>query len=287
MKFKSRLSGEVKQFGVGFLSAEERTLWKFRKRLRDFERVVVALGLSLSILTVTQSDASVDSGFRWVTDVMRKMRQSFKRCGFPLFYIAVLEVQPKRFYSSGVLAAHWHIVIAYSVVGSLPHTKMAESGRFEKVRDGSVITWGWFDKNVKQKIGVYFCCDVWGRVGVESYLEKYLLKPCLLKEYREKVGRRVRVFASSVIPVEFQMSWFQKIEYASLVEGQPELGNLRWRREGSSIVGRAVEVVTSIDCYEEPREKIRYPVVCKIAGEWLLPPESDWAAPSSEGNSTA
>ena len=280
MILKSRLNGEVKEFGVGLMTPEERTLWNFRKRIKDFDRLQLALGLSCSFLTITQSDVSVDTGYRWISEVMVNLRKLFVHRGLFLFYVAALEIQPKRYVKYGVLAPHWHIAIAHSLDDALPHAERVEVNgrlRVRKVRDGSVVNWDWLRENVKQKFGLYFCCDCWSR-DVEDYLGKYLAKSELLKEFKEKLGRRVRVFASSRFPVEHQMTWFQKKDFGDLMLEHPDLEDLYWHREGASIVGRGKEVVPYVGWDGEQREKIRYPRVRVIRGEWVLPSSDGFSA---------
>ena len=277
MLLKNRLNGEFKTFGSGYQSPEDRTLWLFRKRIKDFDRLQGSLALSCSFLTITQSDLSLDTGYHWVTDVLHNARRVCNRRGVLLFYVAALEIQPKRYVKYGVLAPHWHIAIAHSLADAFPHADRVEVNgrlRVRKVRDGSVITWDWLKENVKQKFGLYFCCDCWSR-NVEDYLGKYLAKSELLKEFKEKLGRRVRVFASSRFPVEHQMTWFQKKDYGDLMIEHPDLEDLYWHREGASIVGRGKEVVSYVGWDGEQREKVRFPRVRVIRGEWVLPSSDD------------
>lgn len=252
----------------GVMTSEEQTAWLFRKRIRDFDRLVHGLGLSVSFLTVTQSDVSVDSGFHWITGLMHAMRENFRRRGLSFFYVAALEIQEKRYRRYGVLAAHWHIVIGHSLAGALPHGRRLENGYVGKVRDGSVITWDWLFKNVKQRFGIYFCCDSWSR-SVEDYLGKYLAKDELLREFKAKLGRRVRVFASSRFPVEFQMNGLQALEFKELLDDHPDLVDLFWRREKSCIVGRGKEVLDAWACDGSCLPVVRYPRVRVIRGDWI------------------
>jgi hypothetical protein len=263
----NRWTKEVLDLGSE-MSSEERTVWLFRKRIKDFDRLVLGLGLSVSFLTVTQSDVSVESGFHWITALMQGMKKNFDRRGLWFFYVAALEIQPKRYRRYGVLASHWHIVIGYSLPGALPHGRRLENGHVEKVREGSVITWDWLFKNVKQKFGMYFCCDSWSR-SVEDYLGKYLAKDELLKEFKARLGRRVRVFASSRFPVEFQMTGLQAIEFEQLVVDHPDLADLFWHRERSSIVGRGKEVCDRWAPDGSAVAVVRYPRVRVIRGEWI------------------
>jgi len=263
----NRWSKEVLEFG-DVMTSEEQTVWLFRKRIKDFDRLVEGLGLSVSFLTVSQSDVSVDSGFRWVTAVMGSMRKQFRRRGLAFFYVAALEIQPKRYRRYGVLAPHWHIVIAHSLADALPHGERLKNGHVKKVRDGSVITWDWLRKNVKQKFGMYFCCDAWSR-SVEDYLAKYLAKDELLKEFKAKLGRRVRVFASSQLPVEFQMDGLQGLEFKELLSDHPDLAELFWHRERSSIVGRGKEILDRWACDGSVSRVVRYPRVRVIRGDWI------------------
>jgi len=250
------------------MSSEEQTVWLFRKRIRDFDRLVSGLGLFVSFLTITQSDVSVDTGYRWVTSVLGSMRKLFRRRGLSFFYVAALEIQPKRYRRYGVLACHWHIVIAHSLANALPHGRRLENGHVEKVRDGSVVSWDWLFKNVKQKFGIYFCCDSWSR-SVEDYLGKYLAKDELLKEFKAKCTRRVRVFASSRFPVEFQMVGLQELEFKELINDYPDLADLFWRRERSCIVGRGKEVLDQWACDGSLSPVVRYPRVRVIRGDWI------------------
>ena len=267
MILKNRWTNEVIELN-DVMTSEEQTVWLFRKRIRDFDRLVPGLGLFVSFLTITQSDVSVDSGYRWVTSVLGSMRKQFRRRGLSFFYVAALEIQPKRYRRYGVLASHWHIVIAHSLAGALPHGRRLENGHVEKVRDGSVVTWDWLFRNVKQKFGIYFCCDSWSR-SVEDYLGKYLAKDELLKEFKAKLGRRVRVFASSRFPVEFQMNGLQELEFKELLDDHPDLAALFWRREKSCIVGRGKEVLDRWACEGSLLPVVRYPRVRVIRGDWI------------------
>jgi len=251
------------------MSSEEQTIWLFRKRIRDFDRLVPGLGLFVSFLTITQSDVSVDSGYRWVTSVLGSMRKQFRRRGLSFFYLAALEIQPKRYRRYGVLAPHWHIVIGHSLVDALPHGERLKNGHVKKVRDGSVITWDWLKRNVKQRFGMFFCCDAWSP-SVEGYLAKYLAKDELLREFKGRLGRRVRVFASSRLPVEFQMTGLQELEFKELLDNYPDLGDLFWRRERSCIVGRGKEVLDQWACEGSPSPVVRYPRVRVIRGDWIV-----------------
>ena len=268
MLLVNRWTKEVLDLGA-MMGPEEQTIWLFRKRIRDFDRLVLGLGLFVSFLTITQSDVSVDSGFHWITGVMDSMRKQFRRRGLLFFYVAALEIQPKRYRRYGVLASHWHVVIAHSLADGLPHGRRLENGRVEKVRDGSVVTWEWLFKNVKQKFGIYFCCDSWSR-SVEDYLGKYLAKDELLREFKAKLNRRVRVFASSRFPVEFQMTGLQALEFKALLDDHPDLAALFWRRERSSVVGRGKEILDQWACDGSLLPVVRYPRVRVIRGDWIV-----------------
>lgn len=281
MLFRNRWNGTLWE-SSSWLSPEGRTLWLFKKRIQDFDRLRDGLELHTSFLTITQSDVSVDSGYRWISGVMDSMRHVFKRRGLLEYYVAALEIQPKRYRKYGVLAPHWHIAIAHSLEDALPHARRdQETGRIRKERNGSVITWDWLHQNIKQKFGMYFCCDCWSR-NVLDYLGKYLAKEELLKDFKERLGRRVRVFASSRFPVEYQMSWIQEMDYRKLVEESPDMADWFWRREGSSIVARGKEIVEGVSFDGWPIEKVRYPRVYKIAGEWVRCEGSSTASPNEE-----
>lgn len=266
MKLINRFTGQEVELS-GIMTPGERSLWRLKKRIRDFDNCVQREHLQVSFLTITQSDKSVGEGYRWITNVMHAMGKQFKRAGHKFYYVAVLEIQPKRYRERGVLAPHWHIAIATSCDKGLPHASRTKEGRIKKERNGSIVTWDWLLQNIKQKFGMYFVCDCYSP-HVYDYLGKYIAKGSELEDFKRKLGKRVRVFSASRMPVEFQMSEGQSGEYASLVEKLPEVGELYWRREDSRIVGRAKEVI------EKPFRdmifrKVRYPRVFTIKADWL------------------
>lgn len=270
MKLKNRFTGQEVEL-PGIMSPGERSLWRLKKRIRDFDQCVMQEDLQVSFLTITQSDKSLGDGYRWITNVMQAMGKQFKRLGFKFYYVAVLEIQPKRYLERGVMAPHWHIAIAVSVSEGLPHGERVEDKngkkRIKKIRNGKVITWAWLLANIKQKFGIYFCCDAYSK-HVYDYLGKYIAKGGELEDFKRKLGKRVRVFSASRMPVEFQMSVGQRWDYVRLVEKLPEAAELYWRREDSRIVGRAKEVI------EKPFKdiifrKVSYPKVHTIKADWL------------------
>ena len=254
----------------------ERSLWRLRKRIRDFDTFARHNDMAISFLTITQSDKSIGEGYRWVTDVMHSMSMQFKRAGIRSAYVAVLEIQPKRYREKGVLAPHWHIAIASSEAHALPHASR-ENGRIKKVRDGSLITWAWLYKNIKQKFGMYFVCDCYSN-HVYDYLGKYIAKGGELEDFKKKLGRPVRVFSGSRIPVQYQMSEGQSLEHGQLLQAFPDYADLYWRREDSRIVARAKSIQESKFLTTIFR-KITYPKVCTIAGDWVVQ-ESEWVNPN-------
>lgn len=271
MKLKNRFSGQELTL-TGILSKGERSLWRLRKRIKDFDNFVQQNDLKVSFLTITQSDKSIGDGYRWITDVMNAMQKQFKRAGAKFAYVAVLEIQPKRYREKGVLAPHWHVAIASSLVGGLPHASR-DQGRIKKIRNGSLITWDWLYKNIKQKFGMYFVCDCWSS-RVYDYLGKYIAKGGDLDDFRRKLGKKIRVFSGSRIPVIYQMSYGQAMEHEKLLQAFPEYQDLYWRREDSRIVARAKSIE------EKPFlnlvfKKITYPKIHTIAGDWLVV-DSEW-----------
>ncbi len=272
MLLKNRRTNELRDFG-NWMTPEQRSIWNYRKRCQDFDRHVSRLGLFYSFLSLTQTDLSLDTGFRWITQVMNEMQKVFRKIGFPFGYLAALEIQPKRYATYGRLASHWHVVPAYSPQFAMPHTvyhpELPSGRRYEKIRDGSVIGFDWLEKHWRQKMGQYFCCDGYSR-NITDYLGKYIGKEdSLLAELKKRLGRRVRTFSSSRIPLEDQLNWFHRSEFDKELSEHPDLENLYWRREGSSIVGRAKEVTSYIDFNGVEREKVRYPRVRVIRGEWV------------------
>lgn len=252
------------------MSSEERTLWLLRKRLKDFDKCVNTEHLFVSFLTITQSDESLAEGYRWISGVMKMMRQKVIREGSKFYYVAVLEIQPKRYKEKGILAPHWHVAIATSSLGNLPHAKHDdENGRIKKIRDGSIVTWDWLHANVKQKFGMYFCCDAYS-VNVLDYLGKYLAKGSELFAFRQIVGKKVRVFSASRFLVEYQETLGQAAERKKLIEDFPEFADLYWRREGSKIVAHGKEDIRINYWADKFLVKIRYPKIHTIRGDWLV-----------------
>ena len=272
MKLINRFNQQEVTFTETFTPGE-RSRWRLKKRIKDFDNFVRHNDMKVSFLTITQSDKSIGEGYRWVSDVMMAMQKQFKRAGMRSAYVAVLEIQPKRYREKGVLAPHWHIAIASSVPEALPHARRGDDGRIKKVRDGSLISWAWLYKNIKQKFGMYFVCDCYSN-HVYDYLGKYIAKGSELEDFKKKLGRPVRVFSGSRIPVQYQMSEGQSLEHGQLLQAFPDYADLYWRREDSRIVARAKSIQESKFLTTIFR-KITYPKVCTIAGDWVVL-ESEW-----------
>lgn len=275
MKLINRFNQQEVTFTETFTPGE-RSRWRLKKRIKDFDNFVRHNDMKVSFLTITQSDKSIGEGYRWVSDVMMAMQKQFKRAGMRSAYVAVLEIQPKRYREKGVLAPHWHIAIASSVPEALPHARRGDDGRIKKVRDGSLISWAWLYKNIKQKFGMYFVCDCYSN-HVYDYLGKYIAKGQELDDFKQKLGRPVRVFSGSRIPVQYQMSEGQSLEHGQLLQAFPDYSDLYWRREDSRIVARAKSIQESKFLTTIFR-KITYPKVCTIPGDWVVQ-ESEWANP--------
>ena len=273
MKLINRFNQQEVTFTETFTPGE-RSRWRLKKRIKDFDNFVRHNDMKVSFLTITQSDKSIGEGYRWVSDVMMAMQKQFKRAGMRSAYVAVLEIQPKRYREKGVLAPHWHIAIASSVPEALPHARRGDDGRIKKVRDGSLISWAWLYKNIKQKFGMYFVCDCYSN-HVYDYLGKYIAKGGELEDFKKKLGRPVRVFSGSRIPVQYQMSEGQSLEHGQLLQAFPDYADLYWRREDSRIVARAKSIQESKFLTTIFR-KITYPKVCTIAGDWVVL-ESEWS----------
>ena len=273
MKLINRFNQQEVTFTETFTPGE-RSRWRLKKRIKDFDNFVRHNDMKVSFLTITQSDKSIGEGYRWVSDVMMAMQKQFKRAGMRSAYVAVLEIQPKRYREKGVLAPHWHIAIASSVPEALPHARRGDDGRIKKVRDGSLISWAWLYKNIKQKFGMYFVCDCYSN-HVYDYLGKYIAKGSELEDFKKKLGRPVRVFSGSRIPVQYQMSEGQSLEHGQLLQAFPDYADLYWRREDSRIVARAKSIQESKFLTTIFR-KITYPKVCTIAGDWVVL-ESEWS----------
>ncbi len=252
---------------AGDMSPGERTVWLLRKSVKAFDRYVDAHRLSVSFWTITQSDRKLVDSCTWITGLLDVMRKVFKRAGSDFQYLAVLEIQEKRYKKFGVLAPHWHVVVAYSAPGMMPSARRLQNGRIQKVHDGSVITWSWLFKNVKQKFGMYFICDAYS-TRVYGYLSKYIAKGSDLDEFRAALGKRIKVFSHSRIPVEFQMSDGQAGEYHALVDDEPGFLELFRRREGSAIVFRTKEIVEHGWDSGFVYRCVKYPLVHSIKSDW-------------------
>jgi hypothetical protein len=266
MKIVSRITGQEKYLPM--MSPGERSLWLMKKAIRGFDRLVMSGDLHTSFLTITQSNKSVEDGYRWITSVMAAMKKNFDRRGQLFYYVAVLEIQPKRYQKYGVLAPHWHIAIATSEPEALPHAVRQVDGHIKKVRNGKIITWDWLYRNVNQKFGMYFCCDCWSR-QIYDYLAKYLAKGDLLGDFRRMVGRRVRVFSLSRLDVSYFMTWFQKQEFTRLVESEPIYGEMYMRRNGSRINLCSKETIENYEFDGHSSVKIYYRILHTIMGEWV------------------
>lgn len=257
----------------------------YRKKIRAFDRMVEREGRSVSFLTITQSDKNIGDGKKWITGIMQAMSKRVERSRWQMVdvetkeiveggkveldYVAVLEIQPKRYLKYGVMAAHWHVAIAITMPEALPHAKRLEDGHIKKVRDGKIITWDWLLKNVKQKFGMYFVCDCYSK-NVYGYLGKYLAKGDYLADFKLKTGKKAHVFSSSQFPIRYRMSWLQKKDFDAMAADVPEIVELYWRAEGSRIVGRAKRADEVY--FEDGRSKYRvgYDRVISLPGEWLL-----------------
>lgn len=276
MKFESRFTHETFS-ATSMITAEERSLWLLKKRIRDFDRCVEAEMLQISFLTITQSNRSVADGYRWITGIMHKMAMVYKKRGMTMRYLAVLEIQPKRYKMTGVLAPHWHVAVAVNQYGTLPNGKSKKlpdgSRRIQKLRDGSVVTWKWLQKNVWSSFGMYFVCDCWSR-SLYDYLGKYISKGSDLRDFKAKLGRRIRIFSASRLPVEYQMAGGQAAEFAAALADRPDLSDCYCHRERSSIVFRAKQIEEVVSPLGGIFTKVKYPRVYRIPGEWMLaPPE--------------
>jgi hypothetical protein len=284
MKIQNRFTGELKN--LPWMSPEERTLWLMKKSIRAFDKIIVRGKMSISFLTVTQSNKSVAEGYKWITSLMSSMQKEYHRRGQKMVYVAVQEIQPKRYQRYGVLASHWHIAIGSSVPGGLPHGKRLENGHIQKLRNGRVITWNWLYKNAGQKFGMYFCCDCWSK-NVYDYLTKYLAKGVLMRDFKTKVGRKIRSFSSSKLDLEDYMSWCQKIELKNLLDREPDCSDLYMRRAGSKInlCARSVVEAYWLDGYS--RVKVTYPVIFTIRGEWFAVGDNISPCTATQGALTA
>jgi len=202
----------------------------------------------------------------------------FKYYGLKFYYVAVLEIQPKRYRERGVFAPHWHIAIATSGDKNFPHATRTNEGRIKKERNGKVVTWDWLHENIKQKFGMYFVCDCYSSM-VYNYLGKYIAKGVELEDFRRKLGRRVRVFSASRMPVEYQMSVGQYFEREGLLKVFPEYSELYWRREDSRIVARCKSVEDKSMMTKGGLVEIfktTYPKVHTIKADWLIV-DGEWS----------
>jgi len=270
MLLKNRITGERKWLDE--MSPAERSLWLMGKTIRDFDGMVAMHDLSVSFFTQTQSDATIGDGTKNISPLIVAMRHAVMRAGEKFFHVAALEIQPKRYQTYGVLAAHWHVVIGCSAPDAFPHAAsvVAANGRrrIKKIRDGKIITWDWLHKNSLLKFGMYFICDAFSK-QVYGYLSKYLPKPDLLDDFKRRVGKRAHVFSSSHFPIENKMQFDQWREYQSLLRDDADLAELYWRREGSRIVGRAKREIETEWGSGWVQRRAVYDRVITIRGIWL------------------
>lgn len=282
MNLISRVSG--RKITLGQMSADDRRLWRMKRVVKAFDKLVFTERLSVSFLTLTQRDEGMAESGKWIGDVMHNVQKLCKRAGVQFHYVAVLEIQKKRYEQYGVLAAHWHIVIATSGRGALPHCKSVEGRngrkRIQKVRDGSVVTFEWLRKNVFQKLGMYFVCDSYSK-DVYSYLAKYIGKGDLLNDYKVKTGKQVKVFSSSRIPLKYRASFIQVWDMEMMLREQPELLDLYWRMVGSKLAAYAKRTEDVMWEGERILTKVHYDRVTSISGEWIL--DGDWKSSRSDG----
>ncbi len=286
MKLKNRYSGEVLEL-MGELSPVERSMWRLRKAVLDFDRFIDANNYYCSFLTITLTDENVKKGHRWISGFMDLVRHTLESAGVDVKYIAVLEIQEKRYSRYGVLAPHWHVVIGCSKFGALPDSmKNKKTGHVIRVRDGEVITFDWLHKNIKQKLGRYFVCDAYSN-HIYGYLSKYISKGSDLEEYKRRAveaGKRVRIFSASRIPIQYRMTDGQALEYAALLLSHPEFSDLYWRREDSRIVARAKSVQERFIGSSLLSSKVTYPKVHVIPGDWVVTDELSFEAKGGDEN---
>lgn len=281
MLLKSRLSGA--KIALPEFQDGDKTAWRFRARTKFFSRFIEVYNLHVSFLTFTLSTENILADMKIFYRVIHDMCDVVRRSGHKIFYLSVVEIQVRRYYKTGKLVPHLHIAVATDAVGLFPHAgKSGATGRIKKVRDGKVITFDWLYKNAKQKLGIYFCCDAWSN-NLYNYLGKYLAKPALLDEFKKQYGKRLSVFSSSHLPIDFRMDTAQHMDYWRLIESHPEAKDLYWRREGSRIVGRGKLVDERY--YEDGRTfvKISYPKILTISSEWIVDQGGD--LPPLEGDS--
>lgn len=280
MRLKNRKTGG--KIVLSDLDDGGKTLWRFRTRVRFFERLIWIFHLHVSFLTFSLSDENIEIDARAINRVVGDMCQVVRRAGYKIFYLKVVEINPRRFLKYGKLVRHFHLVVMTNCKDAFPHAKKSDvSGRIVKVRDGKIITFDWLLKNAKQKLGIYFCCDAWSR-NIYDYLGKYLSKPGLMDEFKKQHGKRVSVFSSSVLPIDFKMDSAQSTDYYKLLAGFPDAVDLYWRREGSRIVGRAKSVDEKYFEDGSSVVKISYPKILTIPSEWIVDRGGD-LPPALEG----
>jgi len=267
--FRNRHTGQT--FAPkGVFGKRERSMWLKKKRLKDFQNMVTAEGLNVSFLTLTCSD--VNGGEKYFKQVMDSMRHAVVRAGYVFKFVWVLEVQPKRYIKTGELARHWHIVLASDGVGVFPHAKYHKErprGRkYEKIRDGSVITFDWLHTHTLQKIGQYFCMDGYSR-GLYRYLLKYLEGNDLIDELRTSSNKKIRTFGGSSVAVVHQMTEHQSLEFSRLVSSDASFADLNFHREGSRIVCRSYSVSVEHIIGNVYKKRRKSKVEYVIKGDWV------------------
>lgn len=194
--FLDTSSGQICEFWGGDAELNQEQLdmkkrkAKAKARIAGLVRFAEGNGCIVYFLTLTQAKA--DSSTRRLNKLMNFVRARFKAAGLPLKYAWVDEPQEQRYEKTGVMAKHWHMVIA-APVGSLPNVEFIEQApqgqKYHMISDGRVIKqnelykrWGYGQE----------LCQI-ARGSVWSYVSKYLESN--LKAYGN-MGRR---FGSSML----------------------------------------------------------------------------------------
>lgn len=275
MILRSRRTGQ--QITVnGNIDPAERSRWRFKKQVRALERVARWQDLEFSFLTLTVGDAYSEATYAWVSTIVHAIVERFRRRKLPVYFVGVLEIQPKRYAKWGQLAPHWHLVFA-APAGSFPHGRYDVVGEWRgkrkqhyfEEREGEVITFDFFKKQWKLKHGQFFVCDAWSR-DIMGYLGKYLDKTDPLFEEMKKQNGKLRRFNTSKFPLEFQLDAYQMGQLYGLWIEEPDSKDLYWRRCDNRLVGYGKEVrEVGKELGWNLRKSVFVPVM-RIPSEWQI-----------------
>ena len=209
MLLEHRTTGERICFSIDKVS---RSKWRLEKSLRALERYALAEGLSVYFVTLTLRSEDVWICNKDLNKFFTFVRTRFKRLDVKILYSWVVELQRRRYVSSGIAALHWHIAIC-APDGSFPNVAKVGSG-IQVMEEGLVVKFADLEKGWGH--GFVFSCRA--RVSLAAYLSKYFTKDYGSLEGYNSQWRRLRRFGSSMLGIYGLPAWAFE-EVSALIEG--------------------------------------------------------------------